>query len=134
MLGGPRHLLAILRQNIIKAWRVTIEPRTPFDIVAFPNAIPLAKESALVVVFMWEIKHDAWGSMKLWSEATRPLAQDGIIAFYKTMSPHFSKLAKAQGYERFPFEWYEMELWRKPGRRDYGNGGVRNIRELAENG
>jgi len=114
MLGGDQSLLYELRKHFISSYRITIEPSTSHDIVAWPAAIPLKKDSAIVVIFMWEIVHDRWGSMRLWSEATRPLAMDGIIAFYKIMSPHFSALAKAQGYEKFPFEWYEMELWRKP--------------------
>ena len=51
LIGGDDDLLFMLRQSGIESWRVTSQPHTPFDIVAYPNAIPLARESGLIVIY-----------------------------------------------------------------------------------
>jgi hypothetical protein len=129
LFGGDTDLLLGMRRAGIEAWRVTIDPETPFDVVAFADAIPFRHASASVAVYMLEVKHDTWGSMKLWLEATNPLVEGGIIAFYHRMSPHFSRLAEFQKWERMPFEWYGMEIWRKPGG-NYGGGGRRKVEPI----
>jgi hypothetical protein len=129
MIGGDTDLLAALRTHNLRTWRVTIDPKSPFDIVAFANALPFARESGLVVIYMLSFDWDAWGSMRLFAEATRPLSENGIIAFYSKMSPHFAGLAKAKGFELLPFRWYDMELWRKPRGSHDGGGQLRTLRQ-----
>lgn len=114
MVGGSQAILESLLDSSIEAWRIMPDCHTPFDIVAFPNAIPLARESSLVVIYGLTIKYGPWESMKLWIEATGPLAQGGIIAFSKDWVPHFPKIARARGYESIGFDWYSFQLWRKP--------------------
>lgn len=127
VIGGDEDLLLHLRQDAMETWRITIDPKTPFDIIAFPNAIPFARESGLLVLFMLSVNNSPWHSMELFSEATRPLCQGGVIAFFDEMAPYFMKLAQQRGFERMKWTWYGMELWKKNGgpkqyrSREYGN-------------
>jgi hypothetical protein len=117
LIGGDDDLLFSFRNVGLDAWRITIDPHTPFDLVAYPNAIPLARESGLAVLFLLEIKDTPWQSMKLFVEATQPLHQGGVIVFFNVMAPHFEHLAKHWGFYRLPFQWYDMSIWKKTGRR-----------------
>lgn len=114
MIGGDTDLLFMLRQSAIKSWRVTIHPNTPYDIVAYPENLPFQRENSLLVIYMAEVLCNPWSAMQLWSEATAPLSQGGVIAFYEQIAPFFTRMAKSQEWEHLPTQWYGMDMWRKP--------------------
>lgn len=117
IIGDEKTLLLSFIDSGLEAWRVVPVAETNHDVVALPNAIPFRNETALAVIYLLETKRDRWGSMELLSQAIYSLCKGGVLAFYPDMAPHFGPLAHSLGFEKLPWTWYQMQLWKKNGKK-----------------
>lgn len=112
-IGAQERFKKILLKAHIDVWNIVSFPSSKRDIIASPMAIPLKRESGVMVLFMVRASIDCWYSMRMFMEATYPIVKGGYLLFFPDVNPQFSRIARSYGWDKLPFTWFDMEIWQK---------------------
>jgi hypothetical protein len=113
LIGVPTQWVTSFRVFGFHAWRIIARGEESTDIEASILDQPIRHESVHVVIYGDRTGYSSWGSAMILKQSLFGLMLGGYFLFNATNCPQWEPWLIQWGYERLPFRWNDMNIWRK---------------------